>query len=419
MDLQRNNAANNKPGSAGRPAGSAPVKSIIPQYVKPGSSQPYPYGNYQKQPSARPQPRPAAGNQMYYPGQAQKKPANTAQRQPSAPKARQQKPQLPQFNFTLPDAKTRASIRNKLNTSVIYQMIPVLLVALSTFIFLMVAGRPVSAVGSSTGDNSPDQSQAIVEMAQEPALSEGISYLSAQAAKSPDLVDQAVKDKKMAELRATLDEKRQKLVNGEVDVWTLFDDYVLMGDSRAYGFVYYGFMPKERVFAKAGTIITWVEERMDDLKLVNPSRIYLCFGVNDIGIGYWKTPEEYAQGYDEVLKKVKKELPGVQFYVSSTISVKDPGFKKNKVWYKIPEFNEALKEMCEREGYVYVDNSGTEEAYPKLWDSDGIHLQKAFYPHWATNMIMAEYEMEAKAAMAASDSKSEGNSDGSSGGSGN
>ena len=44
------------------------------------------------------------------------------------------------------------------------------------------------------------------------------------------------------------------------------DDYALMGDSRAYGFFYYGFMPDERVFAKPGATINMIPERLDELR---------------------------------------------------------------------------------------------------------------------------------------------------------
>lgn len=301
--------------------------------------------------------------------------------------------------------KSGTAPRYRINSSVIHQILPVALVALSTVIILLVIGKPVNAVDADSDDGTRNSSAAVQMMANDPALSSGIRYLSAQEAKSPDVVDEKFKEKKLAELRANLDVKRQLLLNGDVDVWTLFDDYALMGDSRAYGFFYYGFMPDERVFAKPGATINMIPERLDELKLLNPSRIYLCFGMNDTGIGIWTTPESYAAAYQEVLETVKKELPGVTFYVNSILIAKDPAFKQNSAWRNIPAYSQAVKEMCEREGYVFVDNSNLEETYLNLWDSDGIHFQKSFYPHWATNMILTEYDVEAKAALEAEESK--------------
>ena len=301
--------------------------------------------------------------------------------------------------------RSGSSPKYRVNPSVIHQILPVALVALSMVIILLVIGKPANTDGINTDDGTLNQPDAIQLMADDPALSSGIRYLSAQAAKSPDVVDEKFKEKKLAELRATLDVKRQQLLNGEVDVWTLFDDYALMGDSRAYGFFYYGFMPDERVFAKPGATINMIPERLDELKLLNPSRIYLCFGMNDTGVGLWTTPESYAAAYQEVLETVKKELPDVTIYVNSILIAKDPAFKQNSAWRNIPAYSQAVKEMCEREGYIYVDNSNLEEAYLNLWDSDGIHFQKSFYPHWATNMILTEYDVEAKAALEAEEAK--------------
>ena len=34
------------------------------------------------------------------------------------------------------------------------------------------------------------------------------------------------------------------------------------------------------------------------------------------------------------------------------------------------------------------------QTYAKLWDPDGIHVKKEFYPYWATNLILASLQEE-------------------------
>lgn len=282
--------------------------------------------------------------------------------------------------------------------SPLVQAVFVAAVFLGMLLFLSVIGR-----GSEQGQKSLQQ------MAEDPALSQGISYLSLQEQKTPDAVEAKMKEEKLKELRANLEAERQKLISGEADVWTLFEDYALMGDSRAFGFWYYDYMPGDRVFAEGGAKITWVEERIEELKLLNPSRVFLCFGLNDTGIGFWKTPKEYAAVYQETLEFLKRELPGATPYVNSILIARDPAFEQNSDWHNIPAYSNAVKEMCEREGYIFIDNSNLEEQYPDLWDPDGIHLRRAFYPYWATNMILKVYEVEQAAALEEEAQKEAGN----------
>ena len=83
-------------------------------------------------------------------------------------------------------------------------------------------------------------------------VSEGIHYLKMleeeDVQEVEDLIALQQKDRRQAEK----DEIMRQVEAGEIDVWSLFTDYVLMGDSRAVGFSYYGFMPEERVIAGGG-----------------------------------------------------------------------------------------------------------------------------------------------------------------------
>ena len=59
---------------------------------------------------------------------------------------------------------------------------------------------------------------------------------------------------------------------------------------------------------------------------------------------------------------------------------------------QIPQWNELMKATCEEFGVVFVDNSAICEELKNLWEPDGIHVMKPFYPHWGKNLAIAALE---------------------------
>ncbi|MFQ9827882.1 MAG: hypothetical protein ACLRXP_15145 [Oscillospiraceae bacterium] len=67
-------------------------------------------------------------------------------------------------------------------------------------------------------------------------VASGVQWLQEQEAHSPDDVEAELKAIRQAELDAMRDEWRAKLYSGEISVWSLFEDYAMLGDSRTSGF---------------------------------------------------------------------------------------------------------------------------------------------------------------------------------------
>ncbi len=233
-----------------------------------------------------------------------------------------------------------------------------------------------------------------------PDVSAGRQYLQQLEAQDPAAVDQELKRLRQEKLNALCQERLRQLEADEISVWTLFDGSVILGDSRAVGFWYYDFLPESQVLAEGGSTILTLEEHIPDLEKLAPSTVFLCYGLNDVSIGIWDTPEEYAQQYADIIGELRAALPDVQIYISSILPARDPAFSQSTAWYDIPQYSAAVKEMCETNDCHYVDNDDLAEEYADLWEADGIHVQKEFYPHWAANLISAVYraELEADAA---------------------
>lgn len=184
----------------------------------------------------------------------------------------------------------------------------------------------------------------------------------------------------------------RQLMSGEIDVWSQFEDYVLLGDSRAVGFYYYDFLEHSRVLADGGNTIRNAEWQMSQIVAMAPKYVFLCYGINDVGIGFWNTPEDYAAEMRTLLTELQEKLPEAVIVVSSILPAYDPAFELSSKWYQIPEYSAAVAEVCKELGVCFADNTEISAQYANLWQPDGIHLCPAFYPYWARNLILSMYE---------------------------
>ena len=237
-------------------------------------------------------------------------------------------------------------------------------------------------------------SKTVVEKSDETEISPGVSFIQEREAMDTTIVETTLKELRQEKLQEQKDELMAQVESGEVDVWSLFEDYAIMGDSRGVGFYYFGYLPENRVLAYSGASILVLEEHIPDIVDLNPSYIICEYGVNDIGLGIWPTPEEYVTEYIRIIEEIRAELPDLTIYINSILPCCDPAFNTDSNWLKIPEYNVAIKEMCEENDLVYIDNDGLYDKYSEYWEVDGIHLQAPFYPYWASNMIMEVYNHE-------------------------
>lgn len=217
---------------------------------------------------------------------------------------------------------------------------------------------------------------------------DGIAYLEGLEKKDPGAVDQVRKDLYQKKLDAQRDSLLAQLNDGTIDPFTMFKDYALMGDSRAVGFWYRNFLEKNRVLADGGHTIRNISDQMDKLVSLNPSLVFLCYGLNDISIGYWDTKEAYVNEYMQIVQEIQEKLPDATIVVSSILPARDPAFQRSSKWRNIPEWSAALEQACERNGILFANCDQLAVDHPNLWDPDGIHFRKEFYPYWASCLVV-------------------------------
>ena len=227
-------------------------------------------------------------------------------------------------------------------------------------------------------------------------LVKGMEYLKSIENVNPDTANEFFRSRHK-EKAADSDEKAKLIsdINDEsVDVFSLFKDYVLLGDSRALGFSHFGFLDYNRVFASGGDTILKSLDHIDRMKKLDPSYIFLCYGINDAGGSKWKTTEAYVEDVLKVINQLEREFPDAKIILSSIIWISDGANRNFPKWGRIYEFNPACRQMCLENGITYVDNDeicGTLKE-DRLWSGDGIHLSKSFYKMWAKNLWLATLE---------------------------
>ena len=208
-------------------------------------------------------------------------------------------------------------------------------------------------------------------------------------------MESELKAQRQAEMQAMRDEQLAQLESGDLSVWTLFQDYVVLGDSRAESFGFYDYLSTDRCLAEIGTTVATTENHLDEIRALNPSQVFFCFGVNDLTIGLWPTPEDYAAEYRQLIDLIWKDCPDAKIYINSIMPVLEYSEDYDAVHDLIPTYNAALKTLCdETAGCFYVDNDQIAAENTDLYEPDGVHFVSDFYPIWATNMIMEVYDSE-------------------------
>lgn len=219
-------------------------------------------------------------------------------------------------------------------------------------------------------------------------LAAGMSYLESLEQKDPNTVVQIRKQRQEQKIQAQKDALIAQLENGSKDPFSMFNDAVVLGDSRTVGFWYYKFLDKSRVLADTGNTIRNIKSHMDEMAALNPATIYLCYGMNDLVSGLWSTKEAFAAEYLSIIQEVQAKLPNAKIVVCSILPARDPAFKKKPKLANAPEWNTALEQVCKDNKIIYVNCDPLAQSHADLWDVDGIHFRKAFYPYLATQMVV-------------------------------
>ncbi len=184
---------------------------------------------------------------------------------------------------------------------------------------------------------------------------------------------------------------------------TDFSDSAFIGDSRTEGLAMFTDLSKASLFYSKGLTVT--RARTDKtIKLTNGSmgtvldglkekefkRIYIMFGINELG---WPSTDAFIRDYTRLIEDIKSIQPNATIFIQSVLPVEasrsnnDPLYNNNN----IVRFNNGIKEMTEKLGIEYVDVSSAisdeSGALPAGVSHDGIHPNKNICQRWLNYLI--------------------------------
>ncbi len=162
-------------------------------------------------------------------------------------------------------------------------------------------------------------------------------------------------------------------------------DIIFLGNSMtAYG-NWHEFFDNQPVKNRgiAGDVTEGILKRLNPIIKGNPSKILLMIGVNDL---LFHSPQKALGFYQEIVSKIKTELPNTQLILQSLLpvngEVKTMPIKNTDILL----MNEGIKEIASKEQLIFVD------LHSKFLDSkgrlraelttDGIHLDAPGYFIW-------------------------------------
>ena len=169
---------------------------------------------------------------------------------------------------------------------------------------------------------------------------------------------------------------------------SFFANSALVGNSLAQGMMLYSGLNIHYFAVQSTTVFQpdGIEPVFTRLLQGKYDRVYMEYGINEIGYG----PERICEGYGKLIDRVRAAMPGVEIYVMAVTPVTyAKSAQGNFTMTSIRKLNAALREMCAAKGCWYLDSCELlcdETGYlPEKyagWDGSP-HLATAGYKAWA------------------------------------
>ena len=175
-----------------------------------------------------------------------------------------------------------------------------------------------------------------------------------------------------------------------------FEDACFIGDSRVQGLGLYSDLPATN-YGVVGLSLSRVFDKKIDTEIGKATipealamgrqygKIYLKFGLNELG---WGTDEQFANYYYGLIDYIKAVQPDAIIYVMGLLHVTEGEEQKSSVFTNehINHRNEVIKEVTENEHVYYLDvNEVFTDEYGRMPSEDsfdGIHVKADAIGKW-------------------------------------
>lgn len=171
-------------------------------------------------------------------------------------------------------------------------------------------------------------------------------------------------------------------------------DVVFLGNSITNGSDFQSYFHDVKIvnLGYSGDIIPSMIDRVEMVKAVNPEKIFIMAGTNDLA---HVSIEKYVERYTALIIKLKKELPDARLYLQSVLPVNHSMRRDYASNNKIEEANVEVAKLAHQYGCAYInlyDLYEEDGEMNKELTRDGVHLKPEAYSIWADAIRERVYE---------------------------
>lgn len=161
-------------------------------------------------------------------------------------------------------------------------------------------------------------------------------------------------------------------------------DYVFFGDSLTYYGDFASVFPDKVVcnLGLRGDTIQGMIDRVEQVQLLNPQKVFLMAGINDVGN---ISVDEFELRYNHLLDLVFQASPEAEIILQSILPVNSEGFSISCNNKQISVCNNRIQKIAKGRGVKCLDLYSLYEEngqLPLSLTRDGIHLRPDAYDRW-------------------------------------
>lgn len=174
---------------------------------------------------------------------------------------------------------------------------------------------------------------------------------------------------------ATIDDSDAPLLH------KLFEHTAVIGDSRVEGVAWV--LDESEVFFNRGGYAAKLHDIARQAAAMYPGKALFWIGLNDMSV-YEANVDAFIKDYEAMIRDFLSINPDCKIYVHNQPAVPQAGLDNFEFAEYIDEYNDAMLQMCDENGWTYVD--GSTYLRSEYYAADGLHFQKTFYRYWAQDM---------------------------------
>ncbi len=163
----------------------------------------------------------------------------------------------------------------------------------------------------------------------------------------------------------------------DVNFDKVFEDSVIMGDSRSEGLTAYGILSPSSVVAYKGRNVIEAKGDVSEVVDLSPNNVFLTYGMNDLEL--FSNSKDFINKYEILINDVKRKLPSSKIYVTSIIPTTQAAIEKEPSFKQVYTFNKALEDMCKKLNLEFINVNNSVNSKENLYEPDGIHFSAKFY----------------------------------------